>query len=99
MILHAELSVDPDLNASSHSNFTEILVIQICDLSFTSRPAAVTDVFDSGRNVAALRPGRRVVFRSLVPGIADDIYWLPIIFVTPIALELLKLGPNSKRGK
>ena len=30
---------------------------------------------------------------------ADNISRGPIIFVTPIALELLKLGPNSKRGK
>ena len=35
---------------------------------FTTRPPAVTDVFVSGRNVGALRPGRRVGFRSLVPG-------------------------------
>ena len=30
---------------------------------FTTRPLAVPDVFDSGRNVGALRPGRRVHFR------------------------------------
>ena len=68
-------------------------------LGFTIRTPAVPDVFGSGRNVGALRPGRRVGFRSLAPGLADDIYWLPIIFVTPIALELLKLGPNRKQGK
>ena len=31
--------------------------------TITTRPPAVTDVFDSGRNVGALRPGRRVGFR------------------------------------
>ena len=30
---------------------------------FTTRLPAVTDVFVSGRNVGALRPGRRVGFR------------------------------------
>ena len=30
---------------------------------FTTRPPAVTDVFDSGRKVAALHPTRRVGFR------------------------------------
>ena len=40
---------------------------------FTTRPPAVTDVFVSGRNVGALRPGRRVGFRSLGAGWADDI--------------------------
>ena len=40
---------------------------------FTTRPPAVTDVFESGRNVGALRPGRRVGFRSLQPRLADDI--------------------------
>ena len=29
---------------------------------FTTRPPAVTDVLGSGRNVGALRPGRRVGF-------------------------------------
>ena len=33
------------------------------DLFFTTRPPAVTDVLGSGRNVGALRPGRRVGFR------------------------------------
>ena len=66
---------------------------------FTTRTAAVTDVFDSGRNVAALRPVRSVGFRSLVPGIADDICREHIIFVLATALKLLQLGPNSKRGK
>ena len=42
---------------------------------FTTRTPAVTDVLRSGRNVGALRPGRRVGFRSLVPGLADDICW------------------------
>ena len=31
--------------------------------TFTTHPPAVTDVFDSGRNVGALRPGRRGGFR------------------------------------
>ena len=66
---------------------------------FTTRPPAVTDVFDSGRNVGALRPGRRVSFRSLALAIADDISRGHIIFLTPTALKLLQLGPNSKRGK
>ena len=65
----------------------------------TTRTPAVTDVFGSGRNVGALRPGRRVGFRSLAQGLADDIYWEHIIFVTPTALLLLQLGPNSKQGK
>ena len=67
--------------------------------AFTTRTPAVPDVFDSGRNVGALRPGRRVGFRSLALDIADDIYREHIIFVTPIALNLLKLRPNSTRGK
>ena len=50
-------------------------------LCFTTRTPAVPDVFDSGRNVGALRPVRRVGFRSLVPGIADDICRGHIIFV------------------
>ena len=58
------------------------------ELCITTRTAAVPDVFDSGRNDGALRPGRRVGFRSLGPGLADDICRGPIIFVTPIALEL-----------
>ena len=56
--------------------------------SVTTRLPAVPDVFDSGRNVGALRQGRRVGFRSLGPGLADDICRGPIIFVTLIALEL-----------
>ena len=55
-------------------------------LIITTRPPAVPDVFGSGRNVGALRPGRRVGFRSLAPGIADDICRELIICVTPIAL-------------
>ena len=47
----------------------------------TTRPPAVTDVFDSGRNDGALRPGRRVGFQSLGAGWADDIYRGSIIFV------------------
>ena len=70
-----------------------------CGLSFTTRTPTVPDVFDSGRNDGALRPGRRVPFRSLAPGIADDISRGHIIFVTATALKLLQLGPNSKRGK
>ena len=70
-----------------------------CDMSVTTRPPAITGILGSGRNVGPLRPGRRVGFRSLAPGLADDIYRGPIIFVTPIALKLLKLGPNSKQGK
>ena len=66
---------------------------------FTTRTPAVPDVFVSGRNVVALRPRRRVGFRSVPPGLADDICWGHIIFVMPTALILLKIGPNSKRGK
>ena len=68
-------------------------------LVFTTHPSAVPDVFDSGRNVGALRPGRRVGFRSLAPGLADDIYRGHFIFVRSTSPKLLKLGPNSKRGK
>ena len=42
------------------------------NMSFTTRPPAVPDVLGSGRNVGALRPGRRVGFRLLI---ADDIFW------------------------
>ena len=66
---------------------------------FTTRPPAVPDVLVSGRNVGALRPARRVGFRSLVLGQADDICRGHIIFVTPTALKLLKLAPHSKRTK
>ena len=55
--------------------------IYICIYVFTTRTAAVPDVLVSGRNVGALRPGRRVGFRSLAPGIADDIFWCCINFV------------------
>ena len=48
---------------------------------FTTRPPAVPDVFDSGRNDGALRPARRVGFRSVAPGLADDIFWCCINFV------------------
>ena len=65
----------------------------------TTRTPTVPDVLVSGRNVGALRPGRRVGFRSVAPGLADDIYREHIIFVTPTALKLLQLGPNSKQGK
>ena len=71
----------------------------MASILFTTRTPAVTDVLGSGRNDGALRPGRRVGFRSLGPGIADDTCRAPIIFVTPIALKLLQLGPNSKQGK
>ena len=63
----------------------------VCVCVFTTRTAAVTDVLVSGRNVGALRPGRRVGFRCR----ADDICRGHIIFVTPIALEPLELGPNT----
>ena len=43
------------------------------EIGITTHSPAVTDVFESGRNVGALRPGRRVGFRCLVPGLADDI--------------------------
>ena len=46
---------------------------QMSVIYFTTRTPAVTDVFESGRNVGALRPGRCVGFRSLASGIADDI--------------------------
>ena len=67
--------------------------------SFTTRTAAVTDVLGSGRNDGALRPGRRVRFRSAALGLADDISRGHSIFVTPTVPKLLQLGPNSKRGK
>ena len=68
-------------------------------LDITTRPPAVTDVFGSGRNVGALRPARRVGFRSMAPGIADGICRGHIIFVIPTVPKLSKLGPNSKQGK
>ena len=37
-------------------------------IALTTRTPAVTDVLGSGRNDGALRPGRRVGFRSLAPG-------------------------------
>ena len=43
------------------------------EFKVTTRTAAVMDVFDSGRNVGALRPARRLGFRSLAPRLADDI--------------------------
>ena len=58
---------------------------------FTTNTPAVPDVLGSGRNVGALRPGRRVGFRSLAPGLADDIAGAPIIYVMPTALKVLKL--------
>ena len=67
--------------------------------SFTTRTAAVPDVFVSGCNVGALRPARRVGFRSLAPGLADDICGGHIIFLMRTVPKLLKLGPNSKQGK
>ena len=70
-----------------------------CKILFTTRTPAVTDVFGSGRNVGALRPARHVGFRSPAPVAADDIPQEHIIFVMPTALKLLKLGPNSERGK
>ena len=39
----------------------------IYESHFTTRTPAVPDVFDSGRNGGALRPGRRVCFRCLGP--------------------------------
>ena len=66
---------------------------------FTTRLPAVTDVFGSARNVGALRPGRRVGFRSLASGLADDIFWCCIIFVMRAAPLIFNLAPNSKRVK
>ena len=67
--------------------------------TFTTRTAAVTDVLVSGRNDGALRPGRRVGFRSLAPGLADDIFWCCIIFVMRAAPLISNVAPNSKRVK
>ena len=61
----------------------------------TTRPPAVPDVFGSGRNVVALRPARRVPFRSLVPGMADDICRGHNIFLMPTVPKLLKLGTKQ----
>ena len=47
----------------------------VCMYGFTTRTPAVPDVLVSGRNVGALRPVRRVGFRSVAPGLADDICW------------------------
>ena len=68
-------------------------------LLFTTRQPAVTDVFDSGRNVGALRPARRVGFRSVAPGLADDIFWCCINFVMLVLHLISNVAPNSKRGK
>ena len=54
MKLHAELSIDSDLNASDHSNFTEILVIQICDLSCIHRQISVSKYFSGLRKQVSL---------------------------------------------
>ena len=60
-------------------HFSPLISLPICCVlhqlisHFTTRTPAVTDVFDSGRNVGALRPGRRVGFRSLWRGPADGI--------------------------
>ena len=43
-------------------------VLKSAVMVFTTRPPAVPDVFDSGRNVGALRPARHVGFRSVAPG-------------------------------
>ena len=43
--------------------YSESLVRAIGIVLLTTRTPAVTDVFRSGRNVGALRPGRRVGFR------------------------------------
>ena len=67
--------------------------------NFTTRPPAVPDVLVSGRNDGALRPGRRVGFRSLPPGLADDIYRESIIFVVRAAPLISNVAPNSKRVK
>ena len=82
-------------NCSPQSASSVYLIVLI----ITTLTPAVPDVFDSGRNVGALRPGRRVGFRCLAPGGADDICWGHIIVVTPTTLKLLKLGANSKQGK
>ena len=53
-------------NLNKIAQFTPHLLKQgsaIHYIRFTTRPPAITDVFDSGRNVGALRPGRRVYFR------------------------------------
>ena len=86
---------------STHPQFTLLtwegatLMVMV----FTTHTPAVTDVFVSGRNDVALRPGRRVGSGYRHKGRQTTFRGAPIIFVTPIALELLKLGPNSKRGK
>ena len=63
----------------------------------TTRPPAVTYVFGSGRNDRALRPGCRVGFRSVAPGLADDIYRGSIIFVVRAAPLISNVAPHSKQ--
>ena len=50
---------------------------------FTTLTPAVPDILGSGRNGGPLRPGRRVGFRSLVAGLADDISRGYIFFCNP----------------
>ena len=76
-----------------------MLVLYVVLQCFTTRPPAVTDVLGSGCNVGALRPGRRVGFRSLAPGGQTTFRGALIIFVKPTALKPLKLAPHSKRVK
>ena len=100
LLLHLDIYVMICLLLKKTHLFTKHKQAELqCLYLFTTHSPTVTDVLVSGRNVGALRPGRRVPFRSLAPGLADDISRGHIIFVTPTALKLLQLGPNSKRGK
>ena len=94
-----ESLTDHSLSLSVHTLFAYRPPRTSTERFFTTHSPSVPDVFDSGPNVRALRPVRRVGFRSLAPGGQTTFRGVPIIFVMTTALKLLKLGPNSKRGK
>ena len=66
---------------------------------FTTRKPAGTEVFESGSNVGALRPGIVQVSGHCGRGLADDICQGHNIFLIPTVPKLMKLGPNSKQVK
>ena len=84
------LATHPGWNgASSPKQLTDEAVLkgrQGLIWGFTTNTPAIPDVFDSGRNVGALRPARRVGFRSLGPGGHMTFPGDLLFFVTPIAL-------------
>ena len=65
----------------------------------TTCTPAVPEVFGSGRNVGALCSARRVGFRSLASGLADDLSQGHIICVMRAAPLISNGAPNSKQVK